>query len=364
MKCNAVRFLSRCSPWPAVRQRWAGVIAAVTFLAATSACNKESSDAVYPRLTMACNDRSAASVYVGQSVLLRASYGNGDLNLDLLKWAQVPASGGVVTLPESTVWIRDPDAEDTVGVGAYSAEGTAAAIAPGSSRIVMAYVGPQEYTPIFNPSFSSSCDIDVSVGTGSADGGYDKGGAGDCITHSDDSFSSADWDITRSAESGTNSFTAAQQPTGGNPGAYSETLITNHENSSLIVLHLKKSAAYDPSAQGALISIDARLDAAWTEPAPKTPNRQAAAALVIVQDGTVYWNERVFAGSNEGWKAHAATNLSAFVKFTGAGPSTPDFSSAGKSMQFGFLVAASHTTGVPTTTRYEGIDNWHFKVCR
>jgi hypothetical protein len=97
------------------------------------------------------------------------------MDLDLLQWAQVPATGAAVTLPASMAWTTDPAEGRRFGPNASIVQGLATAVAEGSARIVMAYVGPAEFTPVFSPDFNSTCTVNVdrtAVDGGAADAGF------------------------------------------------------------------------------------------------------------------------------------------------------------------------------------------------
>ena len=151
--------------------------------------------------------------------------------------------------------------------------------------------------------------------------------------------------------------TAQNRATGGNPDGFRRmvhTLTTNTapDFSTLLVQHRYTGATYDPSTQGAIVSIDFSQD------------QQSVGAVygsfLIVQNGVAY--EAVFPNGSvfEGPWHRVALNALQPANFSPA--PGPDFSATGGPMVFGF-VRGNTARFAPATTTHD-VDNWRVLIRR
>ncbi len=183
------------------------------------------------------------------------------------------------------------------------------------------------------------------------------------ITFFDGDFAGADWSATKIVDTtagATASFVAVQGSTGGNPGAYRQ--VTHaFDAGNIYVGHLASGATYDPSASGAIVSLDYSYDLIHINP----PAGQAVAYAIVIEQGGSWYSSTPFdAIFPETWTGFGAAALTAanFARRAGNGPSTPDFSDTGGVMSFGYLSANANTGGAPGLVRISGIDNWRVEL--
>lgn len=155
--------------------------------------------------------------------------------------------------------------------------------------------------------------------------------------------------------------------TGGNPNFFRQEDHSGTRDGSAIslagfnMLALNSAAIYDPSSQGAILSLDYAYDVIHLG-----GNVSVAIAPGLTQGGKVY---RYYTGaqvaSSNVWSAIAAngltnlnfnevTNSSVYATIIDTN-SHPDFSAAGGQVTFGYIVANGWGGTINATT---GIDNW------
>lgn len=187
---------------------------------------------------------------------------------------------------------------------------------------------------------------------------------------SDGTFADADWDSVEIGDTACGSFTAAQVTSGGNPDAFRR-VTHSFCLGSLDVGHLRVAAVYDPPTQGAVSTVSFAFDARHLNASPEVA---VAYAGLLFQNGSYYIGpvDPVF---GDGWTHFERSSLTAgdFSRVgPGPGPATPDFSSAGAPIRFGYFTANSSQGGpcdpadpcsVPQF-RESGIDNWSVVVGR
>jgi hypothetical protein len=184
-------------------------------------------------------------------------------------------------------------------------------------------------------------------------------------TISDDTFADADWSaVTTPSSSPSSTFSASQQLLGGNPNAYRETVqVVLAGFQTISVAHVYLGASYDPATAGSIASIDFSLDVRFVSGSSGTS--RVDYQLLIVQGGSRYNAVAATAqslgpgnGQSGAWQSFSFTGLTAqsFALLSGSGPATPDFSSTGAPIQFGFLTLnGTNTVDIETTS---GIDNF------
>ena len=163
------------------------------------------------------------------------------------------------------------------------------------------------------------------------------------------------------------SIVTSNPVTGGNPNFYRQEDHSGTRNGSAIdlagfnMLALNSAATYDPSSQGAILSIDYAYDVIHLG-----GNVAVAVAPGLSQGGKTY---RFFNGGQAAiasvWSAIAANGLTSFSfhEVTNSGVyattidanSHPDFSASGGQITFGYIVANGWGGTINATT---GIDNW------
>jgi len=167
----------------------------------------------------------------------------------------------------------------------------------------------------------------------------------DTLTFTEGTFNPADWTVI---VRGMGTTTASQILTGGNPDAFRQ--ITNSVDGIMWGYHFKNSAVYNPSTQGAILSIDYSEDAILLD-----GTGTLGAGPAIIQGGKVF--AQGFGTVGPTWTHRTFNNLhqSTFQHFHGEpGSAFPDFSATGGPITFGFWRGNAEGTFSMTT----GIDNW------
>lgn len=183
------------------------------------------------------------------------------------------------------------------------------------------------------------------------------------VTFSDGTFAGGDWDATKIIDTtagATATFNATQVAAGGNPGDFRQ--VTHiYDAGNIFVGHLALGATYDPSASGAIVSLDYSYDLIHINP---PPNQAVGYGIALYQTGSWYSSAPFDLIFPQVWTSFGLGSLTAanFALRAGAGPATPDFSGAGGLMTFGYLTANSNTGGAPGLTRVSGIDNWRVEL--
>jgi hypothetical protein len=179
----------------------------------------------------------------------------------------------------------------------------------------------------------------------------------------DGTFSDTEWsdETVEGRSTGDNSFTASQEPSGGNQGPYRGMTLTIGEGQvALWQLNLQNSVSWNP-ADGAICGLVAQMDVTNFE----AGTAEAVYSMAFRQDGKVFWSEQFYVNV-EGWLTiEPPVGEGDFTLFDPlSDPAAPDFSPAGPPIEFGFLAGAAgnNDTGAPRVFNY-GVDNWRFAVC-
>jgi len=183
------------------------------------------------------------------------------------------------------------------------------------------------------------------------------------VIFSDGDFTTG-WTDTMVVNQNLASFTylPSNPVSGGNTGAFRQENHTMVQNSSAslaagVWMVLYSAATYNPSAQGAIMTVDFSYDLL------RIAGGNTGYGLGIVQNGRNY---RAYFGDLPGasWApfSHSALTSSTVIEMLDSGPyphldvnSHPDFTLAGSNIQFGYLVLNSISGSINHTT---GIDNW------
>jgi hypothetical protein len=184
------------------------------------------------------------------------------------------------------------------------------------------------------------------------------------VVFSDGTFLDAEWTTSVFATGLGGSGGAAQASTGGNPDffrAISITLVqpTSTTGSRVDVVSIKPTALYDPSSQAGITYVDYSEDAILLDGS----GNGHALTIALEQAGVIYAGLPRLVSPDLVWTAKSIPGLVAtdFIAISG-GSGTPDFSTSGAVIAFGFWRAFSSPTGSSGGTRIGGIDNWMVTV--
>lgn len=192
------------------------------------------------------------------------------------------------------------------------------------------------------------------------------------VVYFDGVFNDLDWTQSNFVNpTGLGSFANAfQMPVGGNANEYRiirhSLVVSDPGNGQYTGVHLKTTALYNPSTQGAISYID------YSEDSKNFLNQVGngqGSGLAIYQAGRFYIQRSPilvmpYAGYSN-WAANSAPGLVASdlheIDITGfMNPfSNPDFSASGAIMQLGFWRGNSGNSSYNTEC---GIDNWHVNI--
>lgn len=196
------------------------------------------------------------------------------------------------------------------------------------------------------------------------------------VSFSDNTFANADWSQSITAFSTLGETTSASQSVaGGNPGDYRRAITTvSGTNDRIEVFDGMSGATYDPSAQGAILSLDFAID-----------HQQFSGfgsghqfGLGLRQNGNVYAIQTTASnlGSFGSWQAYGllgVTETSTWGNYLGVGngacpaagsaacfeASGPDFSASGSQIEFGFVYGMGNGSSPGPNTFISGFDNWN-----
>lgn len=184
-------------------------------------------------------------------------------------------------------------------------------------------------------------------------------------------FNNSDWTVTTFTNAnGAGSFVASgQSPSGGNPNEFrrvSHAVNVSGPGGSVVGIHLKSTAFYNPAVDGAISSIYYSEDS--INFSSQGGNGQGT-GLAMLQGGKYYILRNPilvmpYSGYST-WTPNIAASISAAdlyeVTPTGAilSTSNPDFSASGGVMQLGFWRGNSGNISYDTAC---GIDNWNVRM--
>ncbi len=171
------------------------------------------------------------------------------------------------------------------------------------------------------------------------------------LTFSDGTFNNEDWTLNVITEGNGGTVTASQQTSGGNTGSYRQTIdVMNPSPSSVRGYHLQKSAVYNPSLQGAIISIDGSRNSKMFVGFGAGQDT----GFALYQGGN-YFMYHIVDSNTSVWTNYSKTGLKAEDFFVFLSPTLhPDFSTSGGPITFGYMT--SNSAGPYSITN--GVDNW------
>ncbi len=176
------------------------------------------------------------------------------------------------------------------------------------------------------------------------------------ISFYDDTFNPEDWESSIFYEEGNGGVYSWQQElVGGNPGAFMmivNTVFSAPPYSMIRVFYHQVGAVYDPSTQGAILSIDYSEDSIMLEGG----GDGQGSGPTLEQDGVVFVAPRFLTPETE-WTPHVLTGLTQDDFAVWDDPDHhPDFSINGSPIFFGFQRGNATYSGGYTIVG--GIDNW------
>jgi len=155
------------------------------------------------------------------------------------------------------------------------------------------------------------------------------------------------------------SLVGYQSAAGGNPGAYFRSDGTTSVDEPMYLqtnLNIIDGLSFDPSVQGAIDTIEFKWDQRWFN---TVGDPGFVIRMAIVQDGTAYRVSGVFSRRDTGWLDEVTMPFvpSYFTPISGPG-STPDFTSSGGRIDFGFVTDFGAPWSSGTGSQSFGLDNY------
>ncbi len=174
------------------------------------------------------------------------------------------------------------------------------------------------------------------------------------VTLQDGTFTNSNWVLeVVQIGSQTGIATAGQSPTG-NPGTarnVSHTLgnLPGDQITTLSRYGTTQATRYDPVTQGAIASVDWTIDARFV--GGSTAGGGQAIMLGLKQGVIIYYADYDLTGFSGAWNTFSATGLTStsFSRIDGAA-GTPDFSSSGAPIRFGFITSNGTSFGTYSTS--------------
>ncbi|MHC4410119.1 MAG: PEP-CTERM sorting domain-containing protein, partial [Planctomycetota bacterium] len=195
------------------------------------------------------------------------------------------------------------------------------------------------------------------------------------ITYSDTEFATTDWTQTEIADSSLGGTVVVSQVSpGGNPGAYYDGthLFTGPGRVDYGHLYAPAGGAVVDPSLGAINTIDFALDAAVffgsTSASGPGVNPGVRWYWLLEQAGVYYGAGDLVAIKADDCKSLSQSGLTAsdfyVIDRAGGGltPGSPDFSTGGDSISFGFATANSNPGGPVNVVVNWGVDNWSVTV--
>jgi hypothetical protein len=117
-------------------------------------------------------------------------------------------------------------------------------------------------------------------------------------------------------------------------------------NQGILIGNLSTNVVYSPAVSGAINSISSFDIAATSSVAAGAPGLTLSVGLLLLQNGSYFTNQLINVGSI--WnnpKVALSFSATDFTLAGSAGPLNPDFSTNGAAIEFGYVAAASVSTG-------------------
>ena len=177
------------------------------------------------------------------------------------------------------------------------------------------------------------------------------------VTYSDQVFNEDDWTLTTQTLGGGGSVSLFQVTSGGNPDEYRRIENTvNNGPGGVWGFHMRNGAVYDPSTQGAIVSLDYHEDSIMFSGF----GQGHATGAALLQDGIYYRSSRLPSNQST-WTSQSLLSLTPDTFSSVLDSSArPDFSVNGGPITLGFFRANSTEGGGYVIDA--GIDNWSITI--
>jgi len=201
-------------------------------------------------------------------------------------------------------------------------------------------------------------------GGGGGENQVDEGSADvdeNAVIISDDSFDELKWTSLKLLDDqGNGSFEAYQSYINGNPGEFRGITHDWDGPGNIVTTHLYDDAEYNPSIQGAIISINFSFDIILTE---ADSSNSIEYRPLIYQNGFFYTLTSLSSNLTiNNWQHFSFNNLNEgdFELISDSGFEHPNFLSNAPPLKFGIF--ARHGTFVSKAKTESGIDNWSVSI--
>lgn len=194
----------------------------------------------------------------------------------------------------------------------------------------------------------------------------------------DSEFNDRDWSLAVSTTGAGGTIGAMQVAMGGHSGAFRQIRADlnavdpgSFDRSTVLGVHLRLGATYDPGVQGAIASLDYADDTIVLDTSPGFSDRILATGPVLVQNGNLFFPRALaFVFPHAGWNHRHFDGLTGDFFVGPVDPifhfaTPPNFSATGAPIQFGFFHSeANDDLSSLTSAQFlvGGIDNWSVTV--
>ena len=200
---------------------------------------------------------------------------------------------------------------------------------------------------------------------------------GDVVSLLDENLSDGDWSrqVLVDTFGISSSESAGQQTTGGAPDAFRQSRMTGMGQivfgelaPQMEIGHFGTAATWDPGTMGSINDLAISYDAVALDDRPPgqtlPTGRSVRFGFVVRQSDIVYRpisNPLATHALDDTWSMHSVSALEGtdFEPYAG-GAGTPDFSTGGDPLEFGYVVLMSSTSG--TINNEMGVDNFRVTV--
>jgi hypothetical protein len=179
----------------------------------------------------------------------------------------------------------------------------------------------------------------------------------------DSEFNLGDWSFQSYTTGVGGTFTTTHESAGGFAGAYIrfDTTVFNSANPrEQLIASLYNAGTWNPSIQGGIAHVDFQISDLGI---PASGGIGHGFGALLSQGGNIY--DAGFATSDLNWttRLFPGFNFQSFSKYSGSGPSHPDFSSNGGIIKFGFYVYSGNAAvNLGDQVLATGFDNWQMTI--
>lgn len=164
----------------------------------------------------------------------------------------------------------------------------------------------------------------------------------------------ANWSASAINTTGGFSFVVSDPAAGGNGGAYrgiAHSSTAGFAQGTVIHTHAQ---GWIPSVQGAITTLDILLDVNCFDGGT---SQAVGFGLIVVQGGVVFYGPTFTPLTSSGWRTDLRRTGLTAASFSASGVGSPDFSSSGGPIAFGFFSSNGTANGVPIGSS-SGADNF------